>query len=111
MDERIKELAAVCGEKFGISTEEAYAYICETIQAICEAVRVVADVLGNVFNTLRNIGDMLQEAVDAIEVYKARTALQRKEERQRAHRIEREYRAWIRWCEQQRIVRKVWKPP
>ncbi len=111
MDDKIREAIAALAERTGISAEEAAGRISEAICAARTSLELLAEAVRKIFDIMCGVLEAVDKAEDAIVAGLESKARRRRQARQRARRIEREYRAVICRCERQRFVRKVWRPP
>ncbi len=113
----LQEIAAAFYERSGITEEELTAFIVEVERRLREKIQaVISAAIAAVEEAIPALVDILTEITRAIEEELAvldiePRARRRKRDRERARRIEQEYRAEIRRCERQRFYRRIYKPP
>ncbi len=82
--------------------EKIQAVISAAIAAVEEAIPALVDIL-------KEITRAIEEELAVLDIEPR--ARRRKQDRERARRIEQEYRAEIRRCERQQFYRRIYKPP
>ncbi len=120
----LQEIAADFYERSGITKEELTAFIdalnaynAEVERRLREKTKaVISAVISAVEEAIPALVDVLKEITRAVEEELAvlnieHRARRRRRDRERARRIEQEYRAEIRRCERQRFYRRIYKPP
>lgn len=100
--EELKEAARKLAEWTRTAFEEAEEAITRILSAVEKAIPTLVDVL-------EEITRAVEEELAVLDIEPR--ARRRKRDRERARRIEQEYRAEIRRCERQRFYRRIYKPP
>jgi len=113
----LQEIAADFYERSGITEAELTAFVAEVERRLREKIQtVISAAITAAQEAIPALVDVLEAITRAVEEELAvldiePRARRRKRDRERAGRIEQEYRAEIRRCERQRFYRRIYKPP